>query len=713
MFDFFSLFFEKFHLPLSNPVLIFSIILIIILLSPILFRRIGVPGIIVLIISGVIVGPHGLNLLGNNAAVELFSTIGMLYIIFIAGLDLDLNQFKVYKYKSILFGFLTFTIPLFVGFPVAYYFFNYDFNASLLIASMFSTHTLVAYPIVSKLGITKNEAVAVTVGGTIITDTAVLIMLAIIMGRQSGMIEPYFWLKLFASMLVFFFFMFYFVPKIAKWFFSKLESEKHSHYIFVLAVVFLAAFMAELAGLEPIIGAFVAGLVLNRLIPQSSALMNRIEFIGNSLFIPFFLISVGMIVDISILFHSHAAFVIVLTLSIVALTGKWLAAYFTQKILHYTRSQRLLIFGLSSSRAAAILAVILVGYEAGIIDINILNGTIILILISCIVASFVTEFASKKIVIADSSEDINKAHLHKDIVEEHILIPIANMSNINILLEFGMYIKNKKSRNSISILSCVPNDENAENNIFKTKNKLEQYIKEASASEQLVNIIVSIDHNPSSGIARTAKEILADIIIVGWPKKKGMLEILIGNKVENLINNTDKTIFICQLIKPFIYQKRIIIFIPPLAEKEDGFILWFSKIINLTLELSLPIVLYSNNDTLININKIQNTLFNSVKIYYEIVENWDELLFAKDIRKDDLIVLASARKGAVSYFNLLEEIPEKLEKYFQDNNKILIYPHRFSHHYKVHGYEGFTMNNLDKGMSSLKKIRKGFRKFMK
>ena len=323
---------------------------------------------------------------------------------FIAGLELDIAEFKANRNKSILFGFFTFTIPLGVGFPVCYHLLGYDFNASLLTASMFATHTLVAYPIVSKLGISKNQAVAVTVGGTILTDTAVLISLAVIVGGAQGTIDSKFWLRLGISLAIFTAIMFFIIPRLAKWFFRKLESEKHSHYIFVLAVVFFAAFLAEVAGLEPIIGAFAAGLALNKLIPSSSSLMNRIEYVGNSLFIPFFLISVGMIVDVSVILNGPMALVIAGTLSVVAIFGKWLAALITQLAFKYSKAQRQLIFGLSSSHAAATLAVILVGYEAGIIDDNILNGTIILILITCVVATFVTEKPLKIVLETENSD---------------------------------------------------------------------------------------------------------------------------------------------------------------------------------------------------------------------------------------------------------------------------------------------------------------------
>ncbi|OQA00118.1 MAG: Universal stress protein family protein [Bacteroidetes bacterium ADurb.Bin408] len=397
-------------------------------------------------------------------------------------------------------------------------------------------------------------------------------------------------------------------------------------------------------------------------------------------------------------------------LSIVAIIGKWIAAFITQKVLRYNAMQRRLIFGLSSSHAAAILAVILVGYNAKILDDNILNGTIILILITCIVASIVTENAAKKILITEQQNpDDNK----DEILNEHILLPIANITNIEHLLDFALYIKNNKSPNPVSILSCIPNDENAENNVLITKGELERFVRQASAREKKANIIITLDHNPASGIARTSKEIMADIIIIGWPRKQGMLDKIIGDKVENIINNTDKTIFICQLNRPFVNHKRLIVIAPPHAEKESGFIIWLSKIHTLATELNLPVILYSNNITSqataeILKHKTPVLPFNTVYI-----DAWEDLLIAKDIRKDDIIVLTLARKGSLSFMNQLEQIPDKLEKHYPVNTKILIYPQRYSHHYKVSGYEGYASGTINKGIATIQKLGKDIGSLLK
>jgi Kef-type K+ transport system membrane component KefB len=696
---------HEFELPFSNPVLIFSLILFVILLSPIILRKLNIPGIIGLIISGLIIGPHGLHLLEKNSAVDLFSTIGLLYIMFIAGLELDMAEFKANKNKSLLFGFFTFIFPLAIGFPACHYLLGYDFNASLLIASMFATHTLVAYPIVSKLGVSKNQAVAVTVGGTILTDTAVLVILAVIIGNSQGNLNQEFLIKLGISFIIFSAIMFLLIPKIAKWFFQKMGNEKYAHYIFVLSVVFFSAFLAEVSGVEPIIGAFVAGLVLNPLIPQSSALMNRIEFIGYSLFIPFFLISVGMLVDINVILKGPMAIIIAAVLTVGAITGKWLASFFVQIIFKYSKAQRQLIFGLSSSHAAATLAVILVGYKAGILDENVLNGTIILILITCIVASFSTENAARKILLTNHDDEMLSAKNHL-LTNEHILLPIANLSNIEKLVDFALLIKDKKSASPVSILTVVPNNEEAELNLITARKKLDEYIRQGAAAETMISTIVTIDYNPVIGIARISKEIMADIIVLGWPSKAGIIDKLIGEKINSIINSVDKNLFICFLNKPFVVQKRIIIISPPLAEKENGFGVWVQKMAKLSQELSIPIVHFGNKNTQETFQTIIKQKHLNIKVKPNVFEGWkDFLVLSRNINSDDLVVLISARKSSISYLNYFENIPNKLEKYFNENNKIIVYPQQ---HEYLHGkYEDFSSGPIVKGIEAIDTIRIG------
>ena len=407
----------KIIFPLQDPVPILTIVLFIILLAPIILRKLRIPSIIGLIIAGMAIGDHGFNIVAKGS-IDLFGKAGLLYIMFLAGLELDMAEFKKNTYKSLVFGFFTFIIPLSLGFALCYYILHFNLMASLLVASMFATHTLVAYPLASRMGITKNEAVTVTVGGTIITDTAVLLILAVIAGAAQGTLNQEFWIRLGLSFLAFAIFILFGYPIIGRWFFKKIKDDQTTHFIFVLALVFLAAFLAQLAGVEGIIGAFLAGLALNQLIPHTSPLMNRVEFAGNAIFIPFFLISVGMIVDLRVLLKGPEALYIAGALTGMALLSKWLAAFFTQKIFGYSANQRRLIFGLSTSHAAATIAVILIGYNMKIIDENVLNGTIVLILVTCMTGSFVTANAGKKIAISEVNKEPEVINMH-----ERILIP--------------------------------------------------------------------------------------------------------------------------------------------------------------------------------------------------------------------------------------------------------------------------------------------------
>ncbi len=709
--SFFDQIAHEFERPFQNPVLVFSVILFIILLSPILLRKLKIPGIIGLIISGVVIGPHGLNVLEQNSAVKLFSTIGLLYIMFIAGLELDLKEFQRNKNKSLVFGFLTFTIPLVFGFPVCYYLLKYDFTASLLISSMFSTHTMVSYPIVSKFGISKNEAVAITVGGTILTDTTVLILLAIILSSNQGGLSLSFWVQLVGSLAVFSGIMFWVIPKITAWFFQKLESEKTSHFIFVLSVVFFAAFLAELAGVEPIIGAFVAGLALNKLIPYSSTLMNRIEFVGQSIFIPIFLISVGMLVDVKVLLNGPTAVIIAVTLSAVALIGKWLAAKTTSQIFRYSSDQRKLIFGLSSSHAAATLAVILVGFRTGIIDENALNGTILLILVTCLTATLVTENASRRILTSEKEEPAIEYPVYNS---EHIMISIANPNSMETLLEFAAYVKNKKSVNPITILSVVPNDEEAEKNLVRTKINLQSMVKMTVGSETKVKIIATIDHNIAGGIIRASREEMTDTIMIGWPRKTGIIERFIETKTSLIISRTSKAIYICHFEHPLVGHNKIVMVCPPLGELEPGFEIWLPKINILSKELSLNVLCYCNTTTKGAIIEYFNHRKQKSGFTFSHEFNLPDLqLLQNQVSSEDILIYIAARKTSVSYDNCMEGIQAKLERTFPINSKIIIYPRTHHIDSKFSEYGDIDPESLNQGFERVQKIGKDIGNLLK
>lgn len=662
---------HEFERPFDNSVLIFSVILLIILLAPIALRQLRIPGIIGLIISGVIIGPHGINIIEQNAAVDLFSTIGLLYIMFIAGLELDLKEFSKNRHKSLIFGFLTFIFPLAIGLPVCLYLLDYGFMTSLLTASMFATHTLVAYPIVSRLGVSKNEAVAITVGGTILTDTAVLIILAVVTGATSGGLNNELWIRLGISFVAFVAFVVLVVPAVSAWFFKRWEDEKHSHYIYVLAVVFICAFVAEIAGLEPILGAFAAGLMLNKFIPHTSALMNRIEFVGNSLFIPFFLISVGMLVDVSVLLQGPAALVVAATLTGVSLAGKWVASWLTALFLKYTGHQRNVIFGLSSAHAAATLAVILVGYRIGIIDENILNGTVILILITCLVASFVTENAAKAMVLQEDTMDPTTSLYH----EEKILVPISNPETMERLIDFAFTIKNPIYDAPIYGLAVVDDDEKAQVKLAESRKILEKAITVAAAADQQIEVITTIDHNVSDGIRRVSKEVAATDIVLGSSSRAAFSEMFFGSFIRNLVKNTQQEVMIYNPSMALNVHQAIRVVCPVYSEREYGFQGWLEKVMRLAGALTVNTYIYCTEKTFSHIKHYVTEKKLSNKLEHIDLNRWEDfLVMAKDFKVNDMIVVVAPRKGNVSYRSEIDVIPNKLTRHFNNFSYIVVYP---------------------------------------
>jgi Kef-type K+ transport system membrane component KefB len=664
----------SFSLPFKEPVLVFALILFIILISPLLFKKLHMPGIIGLILAGVLIGPHGFNLLQRNSSIVLLGTVGLLYIMFLAGLEIDLNDFKKNRNRSLAFGALTFFIPIIIGTLASYHLLHFSWTSSILLASMFSTHTLVAYPIISKLGITKKEAVTITIGGTIITDTAVLVVLAIITGSATGGLNLAFGFKLGLSLAVFAFVVLWGMPRISRWFFKNIEGESVSQYIFVLAIVFTSAFLAELAGVEPIIGAFLAGLALNRLIPHTSALMNRIEFVGNAIFIPFFLISVGMLVDYRVLLQGPEALIVTAVVIVVTFGGKWLAAFITQKLFNYSSTERKLIFGLSSAHAAATLAVVLIGYDLGLLNENVLNATILLILITCMVSSFVVESSGRKLAIAYSQltpETIS--------VSNRILVPISNPVTIENLIDFAILIKDPKSTHPIYPLAVVKDAEDTSAQLVATNKMLEKAILHASATDNAVQLVSRIDVNIADGMIRAIRELMITDVVIGWNGKITTRERIFGTVLDNLLVRTQQMIMVCRIIHPLNTTGRLHIAVPPNAELENGFAKWMDNMKTIARQLGAAICFYGSGKTLNSLQGYIAAQKQSLSIDYHTFDNWDNISYLADNgRPDDLYIFVSARSKTLSYTSFLDKLPKQLARSYKDHSFVVVYPEQKS-----------------------------------
>jgi Kef-type K+ transport system membrane component KefB len=698
--------------PLQDPVPIFAIVLFIILLAPILLRKLRIPSIIGLILAGMAIGDHGFNIIAKGS-IDLFGKAGLLYIMFLAGLELDMAEFKKNKYKSMVFGFFTFAIPMGLGFLLCYQFLHFNFMGSLLVSSMFATHTLVAYPLASRMGITKNEAITVAVGGTIITDTAVLLILAVITGAADGQLNQGFWLKLGGSFLLFSFGVLFGFPFIGRWFFKRIKDDQTTHFIFVLAMVFLAAWLAELAGVEGIIGAFLAGLALNQLIPHTSALMNRIEFTGNAIFIPFFLISVGMIVDLRVLLKGPDALIIAGALTAMAIFTKWLAAFFTQKIFGYTSTQRNVIFGLSTSHAAATIAVILIGFNIGLIDENVLNGTIILILVTCMVGSFVTANAGKRLAISEANklpEVVNE--------QERLLIPFVDIEKMEELVDFAVMIKGDTNKLPIDLLSVVQDDAEAKGRVKLNQKKLEKVIKHGAETDTKLQVLNRVDLNMSNGVARAVKERFVSDVVLQWNEKGGsttnfLVNSLFGTTTKNIIDTVWETVYICNFQHPVNTARKIFLIVTPNAQYEIGFKHWLKKMLLLSRQAGARLVVCSDPATRQAFQDELRKRRVTVEVNYSDFETADDFsVFSGQITGDDLIVIVNARKGTLSYQSFMDTLQTKILKQFTENNFILLYPEQTEVEFLETGVQSgdLTLAPIQEQIDNLNKLGKAVKK---
>jgi len=667
-----------FTLPLADPVLKFLLILLIILAAPLLLNKLRIPHLLGLIIAGAIIGPHGFNLVLRDSSIILSGTAGLLYIMFLAGLEIDMADFKRNSTKSLAFGMYTFLIPMILGTVVGIWVLRFNVLTSVLLASMFASHTLIAYPIISKLGISKNKAVSITVGGTMITDTLALLVLTIIVGMATGQVNDMFWIRLGVSILIFALIVLFGFPFIGRWFFKHVH-DNISQYIFVLVMVFLGSFLAQVAGMEAIIGAFLSGLALNRLIPQSSPLMNRVEFVGNAIFIPFFLLGVGMLIDYRTFFTSFETIKVGLIMIIVATAAKYIAAWMTQRTFHLSTDQRSVIFGLSNAQAAATLAAVMVGYNVitgtdangepiRLLNESVLNGTILMILVTCTIASFAAQKGAHNIAAQDiSDKEENKKE------SEHILIPVSNEETVEELVNLSLAIKSPQNKNGLFALKVIDNHHSDEKALKQSRRVLQTAVNTAAATDTRMKDLLRYDLSVSNAIASVVKEREITDLVVGLHKEKDIPAAFLGHIVESVLAESSVSTFIYKPAQPISTVRRHLIIIPELAEKEIGFNQIIFRLRNVTQNTGAATVFYGSEATLNALKKLLAK--KSGEASYIEFNDWDDFLIVfRDIKPDDTMWIILSRKEGLSYAPAMARIPKYLNKYFQANSFVLAYP---------------------------------------
>lgn len=666
------------HPLITSPVAIFLVVLLIMLCAPMILNRLKIPHVIGLILAGVLVGPHGFNILARDMSFEVFGQVGILYLMFLAGLEIDMYHLKRNIGRGAVFGLYTFFIPLLIGAAGAYIFLGLDLLTSTLLASMFAAHTLLAYPIISRLGLSKNPAVIIAIAGTIFTVLGSLTVLAGVVGVcHDGAFSILGTLKLLAMLVIYCILTVYLFPRIARWFFKR-YSDGIMQFIFVLAVVFVAAQSAVAIGIEGVFGAFMAGLVLNRYVPARSPLMSRIEFVGNAIFIPYFLIGVGMLINMGVLLKGWNTVYVATVMSVIAMGSKWLAAYAAQRTYHLKPIDRSVLYQLTNAHTAVALAVVMIGYNMHIFGEEILNGTVIMILVTCTVSSIGTSRAATRLKVLEMSDsNVEKAARTERRKPINTLIAVGSPLTAPELVNLAVMMRGTVSKRSSLYALHVRNDNTASSRAV-SRNSLDVAEQTAASADVKLSSLERYDMNFVTGMINTIEERDITDVVIGLHRRNAVIDSFFGDKLSRLLRATNKMIVISRCFIPINTITRIVVAVPEKAEYETGFVRWVSALGNLTRDVGCRIIFCCYAATRKSIHAVLRHGEYDIRSEFRTIEAWDDfILLSNKILPDDLFVVVNARRTSVSITSDLDTLPQFLQRYMASNNLLVLYPEQF------------------------------------
>ena len=666
---------------ITEPVLIFFTVLVILVLAPLIFKKIKIPHIVGIILAGVAVGPYGFHLLDRDSSFEIFGQVGILYLMFLAGLEIDMYNLRMNMKKGLIFGLYTLFIPLILGAILSVLLLDVTWTTAVLLACMYASHTLISYPVVSRFGIAKNPVVLISIVGTIIAILGSLLTLAVTVdAERTGEFSLKGVAILLTHLVLYCTFVFYVYPRAIKWFF-KTFSDDVTQYLFVMAMVFFSAWLAQVIELEPVLGAFLAGLVLNRYVPTSSPLMSRIEFIGNAIFTPYFLIGVGMMVNVRAISNWETLWVSFNMIG-VAILVKWIAAWAAQKTYGMGKVERKMMFGLSTAHTAVALAVVMIGYEfvlpdgSRLLNEAIMNGVVLMILVTCGIAPIVTARASTAIKLemltdTDSVEDnVTKGRSLRT------LIPVSNPITASLLMKVALMMKRRPTDDTIIALH-VRND-NSSSSITMGETALKLATEPAKAMNLNIQAVERYDLNTVMGIVNTVKERNITDVVLGIHSRATVMDSFFGSKIDELLAKLNKMVTITRCYIPINTISRMVVAVPPKAEYETGFELWVVRLSNMAMRLGCKLFFYAATDTIPYIKGVIHKHKYEFRREFEAMNDWDDFIkLTNVVRSEDLFVVVSARRASISFNSDLEALPNFLSKYFGHSNLLVIYPEQF------------------------------------
>ena len=673
------------YLPITSPTLIFFVVLFIILIAPIVMGKLRIPHIIGMVLAGIVIGPYGLNILERDSSFELFGRVGLLYIMFLAGIEMDMEGLKKDLGKVTVFGLLTCFVPFILTYLSCVWYLGYPSLASLLLGCIMASNTLVAYPIVVRYGLQRSTVTTLSVGASMLSLLIALVVTAALVGSMSGDTGTLFWVMFFVKFVVWCIAMTWLIRHMTRWFLRR-YSDSVMQYIFVLAVMFISAATCELIGLEGILGAFVSGLVLNRFIPNISPLMNRIEFIGNAIFIPYFLIGVGMLINAGLLLEGGNTILVVACIGVFGTLGKAIAAFLTSFFFHRSVHEGNLMFGMTSAHAAGAIALVMVGVNLEIapgqhlLGDEALNAVVIMILFTCIISTVVTDYASRTIVLKEKSqrkmpEDDGKAD------DEKILIPVKYPETCDTLLNMAMLMRNEKLSRGLIALNVVYDDLDATYNQQEGQRLLEQIEKKAAAADVQVQTQVRLATNIANGIKHAFKEYDASEIILGQHIHDNSTRRFWGQFAQSLFNGLNRQIIIARCTIPLNTIRVFHVAVPSRAEYEPGFYRWLERVSRMVTRLGCRILFHGRDESLSLIRTFLGNRFPSIRADYAIMQHWNDFKsLAAQVEEHQMLVVVTARPGTVSYKSAMERLPDELTTYYKYKNVMIIFPDQYGNH---------------------------------
>ena len=661
---------------ITAPVPIFLTVMAIILLTPLVLSRLRIPHVIGLIVAGVVVGSHGFNLLARDMSFEVFGQVGILYLMFLAGIEIDMYHLRKNLRKGMTFGLFTFIIPLILGALVAMAALRMHFLEATLLASMFAAHTLIAYPIVTRFGVTKSPAVVIAIAGTIVTVLGSLIVLAGVLGvyrdgSVASLIPVLCYLALYCVGLI------YIYPRVTRYFF-KHYSDGIAQFIYVMVMVFGAAALASFIGLEGVFGAFFAGLVLNRFIPARSPLMGRLEFVGNAIFIPYFLIGVGMLIDLHVVMDGWTTLYTAAVMSAVAMLSKWIAAWVTQKVYRLTPVDRSIMYQLSNAHTAVALAVVMIGYEMHLFDVTVLNGTVVMILVTCTVSSFGTERAASRLKVqlleqADEDSVKDDATTHP-----RTLVAISNPLTAPSIVDLALSMRFPDTSVAGDLYALHVRNDNSASSKAIGRNSLDVAERAASAVETSLTAIERFDLNFITGVLNTMEERDITELVLGIHRRTSIIDSFLGEKIEQLLRSTNRMVVMSRCFIPLATVTRILVAVPKKAQFETGFRRWVQAVGNLGRQVGCRVEFWCEDSTAPLIRTVITQSKLGIRMSFSTVASYDDFVIkSSEINDDDLLIVVSARRSSVSFDSDMDAVPEYLQKYLAGNNLIVIYPGQF------------------------------------